>query len=517
MALLPCVMIQNRVATAILDCMQGKLGEHPLAELIREIAAAGLSGALRLSRERAKVAIYFEEGRLAFATSNLRAHRLREVVKRNGLTDAHVAEFPRKALDEELAAAMIQRGLLRPETLAAIRGNQVCDVLRLALLWTDGAWEFDSRVRLADDIRVQIDVNRLLLECARHLPASFVAARLARANGTYLRAGNNNATNLLPTEAFILSHASAAVTLGELALLSGVGEEDGYRAIYALSLSGLLQGSDWPVALGAEASPVTTKAPRTGRSATVAGEADEIDKVADVEALFVRLLLAKDHYEVLDVARLATSDELKNAYHALARRFHPDRFYQSDAQLRTRVESAFARIAQAYETLSDQPLRADYDARRTTKPAATGGQKSAPVAKGPNGAKQSAPRANANRAETSFQHGMEALKRNRPDEAIRFLAEAAMLSPREARYRAHYGHVLIRQSNTRRIAETELQAALSIEPDNSSYRVMLAELYKQLGLQRRAEGELERALAADPKNEAARSLLLSLKSKSQKS
>jgi predicted Zn-dependent protease len=92
-----------------------------------------------------------------------------------------------------------------------------------------------------------------------------------------------------------------------------------------------------------------------------------------------------------------------------------------------------------------------------------------------------------------------------------------MLAPREARYRAHYGHALIRQSNTRRIAETELQAALSLEPENTSYRVMLAELYKQLGLQRRAEGELERALAADPKNEAARSLLLSLKSKSQKS
>ena len=92
-----------------------------------------------------------------------------------------------------------------------------------------------------------------------------------------------------------------------------------------------------------------------------------------------------------------------------------------------------------------------------------------------------------------------------------------MLSPREARYRAHYGHALIRQSNTRRIAETELQAALSLEPENTSYRVMLAELYQQLGLQRRAEGELERALAADPKNKAARALLMSLKSKSQKS
>ena len=86
-----------------------------------------------------------------------------------------------------------------------------------------------------------------------------------------------------------------------------------------------------------------------------------------------------------------------------------------------------------------------------------------------------------------------------------------MLAPREARYRAHYGHALIRQSNTRRIAETELQAALALEPENTTSRVMLAELYKQLGLHKRAEGELQRALAANPKDEAARSLLLNLR------
>ncbi len=496
--------------------MQGQLDEHPLAELIREIVAAGLSGSLRLSRERAKVAIYFEEGQLVFATSNLRAHRLREVVKRNGLTDAHVAEFPFKTSDEELAAAMIQRGVLRPETLAAIRVNQVADVLRLALLWTDGAWEFDPRVRLADDVRVKVEVNRLLLECARHLPASFIASRFARANGTYSRANNNHKMNLVPTEALVFSQASDSLTLAELTTRAGASEADAFRAVYALSLSGLLRRSDWPAVLRSAASRVSIKAAR-GPIKTATVKPAEIDELADVEALFVRLKIAKDHYEVLDVARLATSDEIKNAYHELARRFHPDRFHQSDLELRNRVESAFARIAQAYETLSDQAQRADYDARRTTKPATTVGQKSAPAAKGASRAKQPAPPADANRAEKSFQHGLDTLKRNRPDEAIRFLAEAAMLSPREARYRAHYGHALIRQSNTRRIAETELQAALALEPENAGYRVMLAELYKQLGLLRRAEGELERALAADPKNETARSLLLSLKSRSQKS
>ena len=105
------------------------------------------------------------------------------------------------------------------------------------------------------------------------------------------------------------------------------------------------------------------------------------------------------------------------------------------------------------------------------------------------------------------------MQSNRQEEAIRLLAEAAMLSPREARYRAHYGHALIKKANTRRMAEGELLAALAIDPDNTSYRVMLAELYQELGLRRRAQGELERALVSDPKNQTAQQLLLSLKNK----
>src|SRR5258708_6766614 len=465
--------------------MQGLLGAHPLAELIREITTAGLSGSLRLSRERAKVAIYFKSGELVFATSNLRAHRLREVVKRNGLTEVHVNEFPVNASDEELAGAMLHRRLLKPETLAAIRSNQVCDVLRLALLWIDGTWQFDSRVRLADGTRVQINVNRLLIECARHLPAGFIASRLKQTNSTYLKADDDLATNLLPAEAFVLSRASDSVTLGELAAISGAGVEEGYRAIYALLLSGLLQPSNWAIALRVDPSTASTKAPRTGPKS--ADAVLEVDELTEVEALFARLDIARDHYEVLDVARLATIEEIKNAYHALARRFHPDRFHQSPPELRNRVESAFARIAQAYETLSDQGLRTDYDAKRSPKPTATGQPKSVIKAVGSNGAKRLAPEANAKRAETSFQHGLDALKRNRPEEAIRFLAEAAMLSPREARYRAHYGQALIRQSDTRRISETALQPALALQPHNATFRVILAELYKQLGLHRRAQ------------------------------
>jgi curved DNA-binding protein CbpA len=499
--------------------MQGLLSEHPAAELIREIAANAMWGALRLARGRAKAAIYFEDGRLVFASSNVRAHRLHEVLKRRGPANSERNESLLKLSDAELGSALIQRGRLTAETLAAIRADQVSDVLRAVLLWTDGTWEFDPRVRLADEARVQVDLSRLLLECARHLPASFVTSRFVGTDGTYLTVvSNSDVTRLLPAEVFVLTRATAAVSLGELKALSEMNEEEGFRTIYALSLSGHLQRNDWPAVLGAGIGSPARKAsggPVTGSppsQRTAAADAEEVDARA-VEAMFARLAGTKDYYEVLDVVRTASTEEIKSAYHALARSFHPDHFHQSDSGLRRRIDSAFARIAQAYETLSDQTMRASYDARRTSKSRAADRKESAAAPKSSNGGRQTSQVPDANRAEASFKLGMEATRRNRHDEAIRYLAEAAMLAPREARYRAHYGRALIKQSNTRRMAEGELQAALSLEPDNTSYRVMLAELYKELGLRRRAEGELERALAADPRNEAARSLLLSLKSK----
>ncbi len=90
-------------------------------------------------------------------------------------------------------------------------------------------------------------------------------------------------------------------------------------------------------------------------------------------------------------------------------------------------------------------------------------------------------------------------------------ASAASAVPNEARYRALYGQLLAGHERTRRAAEAELQAAIKLDPNNAEYRVMLAELYRDLGLKLRAKGEAERAVAADPNNRKARELLRALK------
>jgi curved DNA-binding protein CbpA len=492
--------------------MQGRLVEHPSAELIREIFSKGLSGGLRLARERAKAAIYFENGQVIFASSNLRAHRLHEIIRHRKLIDGRLDEGLTKATDDELAAALIQSGRLTAKTLDTIRADQVLDVVRLVLLWTSGTFEFDPRVRPMEETRVEIDLNGLLLECARRLPEDFARSRLAETNGNYLTVVDNaGANHLLPAEAFVLSRAEDKLTLSELIALSGMGEAEALRTIYALSLSGHLERSDWPTTFF-PGRPAPAKKADTITAPSPPLTAEELE-AEDLQDLFARLESARNSYEVLGVGPSASIDEMKNVYHALARRFHPDRFHQEQPDLRRRIDSAFAQIAQAYETLRDPSLRSDHDARRPGNVPAASRQDAVETPKEANSGPQATPGPKPVGAANCFRQGQEALRENRREEAIRLMAEAAKLEPRVARYRAHYGYALIKNSNTRRAAERELQAALSLDPENVSYRVMLAELYKALGLRRRAEGELERALAVDPKNEAARSLLLSLKSK----
>ncbi|MEO0102441.1 MAG: molecular chaperone DnaJ [candidate division WOR-3 bacterium] len=65
----------------------------------------------------------------------------------------------------------------------------------------------------------------------------------------------------------------------------------------------------------------------------------------------------EDYYELLGVSRNATEEEIKRAYYALAKRYHPD----MNPDNRKEAEEKFKKISEAYEVLMDKEKRKLYD------------------------------------------------------------------------------------------------------------------------------------------------------------
>ncbi|HAD09122.1 MAG TPA: cytochrome C biogenesis protein [Porticoccaceae bacterium] len=63
----------------------------------------------------------------------------------------------------------------------------------------------------------------------------------------------------------------------------------------------------------------------------------------------------RDYYQILELERDASQDDVKRAYRKLARKYHPDVSSEADA------EEKFKAVGEAYEVLKDPEKRAAYD------------------------------------------------------------------------------------------------------------------------------------------------------------
>lgn len=519
-------------AQNVLD-LNGILRLHPLAELLVEISQARLNGSLRLANRDQKVVVYFTSGEIIYAISNARSFRLFDILLRTGKIDKDVlATNPNYANDLEFARALTAKGIISAEDTTAILSDQIASIIQDAISWAEGEWVFSPLARLRDGIRFTIDINKILLEYSRSLTGEAVFARFKSVNESFsLRSEIAEDLNLLPHEAFVLTRfTDSALHIEQVKLMSGMPDSATFQTLYTLWLGGLLVRTEWNAAftekklavikaakleLKKEAAHLVSEQTKIRTPAPVVERKPEPEAAVPVEEgialadYLMRSEGAKTHYEMLGIDINAGAPEVKQAYFAMAKRFHPDHFHhEADALLVGRVQSAFTKLAQAYDILKTPDSREAYDFRMRRELAEQEKRSASGASK-----EEINRAAQADQSADSFEQGFSLLIDEEYEAATPFLARAVHYSPYNPRYHAYYGKALSFDDTQRHKAEAEMQTAIKLDSTNPTFRMILAEFFIQMGMYKRAEGELTRLLSIFPSNNEARTLLDSLQRK----
>lgn len=508
--------------------VQGTVLTHPFAELMAEIATARLNGSLRVSDKEKKCVVYFKSGRVAFAVSNARSSRLFDILlRRNKLKKEDLKQIPNFANDHELAAYLEEKNFLTKNDIERLFTEQIEAIIVDVMTWSSGDWTFSSLARIRDGLSFDIDTRRLLIAYGRCMPEAILMDRFRSFDEAF---GRSDLTvegfELTAEESFVLwCTDTGKLTAQNIVDVSSYSDATALHLIYTLWLGGLLERYDWQPALSPEAvAAMRTAKLELRREAKLPGtpeavatveptvEAPPADAPAPVPEITIsldeyldRVENAATYYDILGVDVSDEASKIKRSYFALAKMFHPDRFHAAGGETFRRVQHAFTELAQAHETLKSSESREMYDYRMRKELAAR--EKNQADGTAGNASLQ------LEQAAESFQVGFNLLMDGDNENALPLLARAAHYAPKNAKYHAYYGKALSEDQKHRHKAEAEMQAALKLDPDNWTFRLMLAEFFIKMNLIKRAEGELTRLLAKFPSNREAQQMLESLKVK----
>ncbi|MFM9902939.1 MAG: DnaJ domain-containing protein [Pyrinomonadaceae bacterium] len=503
--------------------IKGNFLSHPFAELVTEISQASVSGSLRVSCEDRKCVIYFKNGRVVFAVSNARASRLFDILlTRNRLSKDDLAKIPNFSNDLEFTAYLEDKSFLTRVERDQLFAEQIEGIIVDILTWQSGDWSFSSLKRVRDGLDIEVNAKHLFLDYGRCLPTEAVLKRFRSLDERFHRSGDpGEGLNLNSDEGFVLSRTGENPhTIADIANVAAMTEAKALHAIYTLWLGGLIIRDDWQPAfseaniiamrnakleLKQEAKLTFTAAQSTAaqidppKSQAPPEPPKAAEIVLSLDEYLEQVENAATYYDLLGVSPKSDVADIKRAYFGLARMFHPDRYHSEGGDLLRRIQNAFTEMAQAHETLKSPENREIYD-YRIRKELADKAKREAAGNIG-NFSLQNV------QAAENFDRGFSLLMDDEYEDAMPFLARAVHYAPKNARYHAYYGKALSFDESQRHKAESEMQAALKLDPSNPTFRILLAEFFIQVNLLKRAEGELTRLLALFPSNREARDLL----------
>lgn len=492
---------------------EGSFADVQFPQLLLDLYRSRHSGPLELTRNKTTKRITFHEGSPIHSESNLTNESLGiQLIDQGELSrkdHQRVSSYMERKQCKE-GVALLALELLEPKGLFLALKEQVRRRILETFAWSDGQY----RLLEAEEIKKEVQPlrsdplaliregllnhwtpDRLLADLTDYIEL-FPIRTKAFDDAEQLLARNEELTALL-------DRIDGTRTLGET-IGTGFNSPQVLATIWILTRGRLIRfresaqncETEEPdeeifateieieVSTGAKGHSVSREN-RSDRLAEPAGESTRITKAAKVmrgEVLdLLEGLRERNFYELLRISENAGDGEVRKAYFAAAKRFHPDALtHLGLTDIKEQAAQVFARIAEANDVLRDPQKRSNYDARGNAEELMIDTRALA-------------------QAESAYRKGEILIRMGDFRGALEYLEPAVELWPDECEYQSALGWALHRQPKPDpERALVHLETAVELNDSNAVALFRLGTVLRAAGDGERSARYLAQAKMIDP-------------------
>lgn len=232
--------------------IKGSLQEASLPDVLQLIAAGGRTGCLSVTSRQSIGRVYFEEGRITYASVLNRQDRLgdilvqEKVITREKL-DRAIEEQGKVRDGRRLGEILKDKWLIDEDTLRSYVERQINEAVLHLFTWKQGTFFFEPGRRPdREQILVSINPESLLLEGAKRIDEwNLIEKKVPSLELVFTldpdRSGSISTLDLTPEQEKILPYLDGRHSAWEVVDRTALGEFEVGKALYGLLSAGLIR------------------------------------------------------------------------------------------------------------------------------------------------------------------------------------------------------------------------------------------------------------------------------------
>ncbi|MGC8874826.1 MAG: DUF4388 domain-containing protein [Chloroflexia bacterium] len=232
----------------------GNLRDFSLADFLYLVDRGRRTGRLTIKRADDAATLYFEKGKLVYATQYSREERLGEMLVRMGRITAEQRDEALRLQQtshagKPLGAILVELGYITDEELKRYVRTQIEETVYRLFTWPDGEFRFDAGVLVAPEdvmITIPLGVENLIIEGVRRIDEwSRIRDRIPDTNQVvkFVDQPSERArgVNLTPEEWRVFARINGKDSLRVIAERTGLSEFEVCRIVYGFMSAGLVE------------------------------------------------------------------------------------------------------------------------------------------------------------------------------------------------------------------------------------------------------------------------------------